>query len=207
MTANLALVATAVFTGISQGIQPLISHAYGQRDRRAEGLVRNKALVLALGLSVLLFLAVLLWAPRIDGDFLTGMETGSATSLAGRACGCILPDFAGRVQYWRGISQLIGTGNAAVLRYPLCGALQLFCRWYWRFNPSGTGWYLAEFSGSGAVRSCSQLSCCFFWEPPHQNRKSGRNRKKLGLLEVSSRPTSGKEICCCKRGFDMRPSA
>ena len=55
VTANLALVATAVFTGISQGIQPLISHAYGQRDRRAEGLVRNKALVLALGLSVLLF--------------------------------------------------------------------------------------------------------------------------------------------------------
>ena len=23
------------------------------------------------------------------------------------------------------------------------------------FDPSGTGWYLAEFSGSGAVRSCS----------------------------------------------------
>ncbi len=69
VTANLALVATAVFTGISQGIQPLISHAYGQRDRRAEGLVRNKALVLALGLSVLLFLAVLLWAPRLTAIF------------------------------------------------------------------------------------------------------------------------------------------
>lgn len=56
IVANLALVVLAVFTGITQGIQPLISHAYGKGEKgEAEKLYRKgKRLDFVIGLFVIL---------------------------------------------------------------------------------------------------------------------------------------------------------
>ena len=179
VTANLALVATAVFTGISQGIQPLISHAYGQRDRRAEGLVRNKALVLALGLSVLLFLAVLLWAPELTAIFNRDGDRQLAL-LAGRSMRLYFAGFlpagfnivsaaylssSGRERGGFAISLV--RGFAALL--PLVLALSTL------LGPDGIWLSFPAAELCAAVLTAFLL---FRREPPHQNRKSGRNRKK-----------------------------
>ena len=179
VTANLALVATAVFTGISQGIQPLISHAYGQRDRRAEGLVRNKALVLALGLSVLLFLAVLLWAPELTAIFNRDGDRQLAL-LAGRSMRLYFAGFlpagfnivsaaylssSGRERGGFAISLV--RGFAALL--PLVLALSTL------LGPDGIWLSFPAAELCAAVLTAFLL---FRREPPRQNRKSGRNRKK-----------------------------
>ncbi|MEQ2442730.1 MATE family efflux transporter [Pseudoflavonifractor sp. CLA-AP-H29] len=55
VVANLALVVLSIFTGISQGSQPLLSHAYGMQDLDVVRRVYRKALALAsvLGLAAL----------------------------------------------------------------------------------------------------------------------------------------------------------
>ncbi len=72
IVANLALVVLAVFTGISQGVQPLISRAYGKGDgREAEGVYqRGRRLALAVGLGVLL--AACVGAPAVVSWFNSG---------------------------------------------------------------------------------------------------------------------------------------
>lgn len=52
--ANAALVATAVFNGIAQGIQPLLSDAFGRRDQISIRRILHLAVGLAIGISVCL---------------------------------------------------------------------------------------------------------------------------------------------------------
>lgn len=67
--ANLSLFFIAIFAGISEGVQPLISNFYGAADKRSLGTVFRWAVLLAAGLGILLYLIVLIFAPALTGIF------------------------------------------------------------------------------------------------------------------------------------------
>lgn len=67
--ANLSLVVIAVFTGIAQGTQPLLSQAYGQMDRQKTHRLLGYALLETLFLSVLIYLGIFLFAPSVTRVF------------------------------------------------------------------------------------------------------------------------------------------
>lgn len=67
--ANLALVGTAVFTGVAQGSQPVISTYYGKGDHSGVRTVLKMAAVTAIGLALLLNLAVWLFPEPIVAAF------------------------------------------------------------------------------------------------------------------------------------------
>lgn len=67
--ANLNLFAIAIFAGISEGVQPLISGFFGAGDKKSLGTVFGWAVLLAAGLGVALYLVVLVFAPALVGAF------------------------------------------------------------------------------------------------------------------------------------------
>lgn len=69
IVANIALVVTAVFTGISQGIQPLVSKSKGEGDRISAEKFYKYGVCLGLAVSVLVYLIVFLFAEEISGVF------------------------------------------------------------------------------------------------------------------------------------------
>ena len=56
--ANLSLVVTAFYNGIAQGMQPLISRAYGQSDQKSIGQILKYAMVTMMVLSVVLYVII-----------------------------------------------------------------------------------------------------------------------------------------------------
>lgn len=67
--ANLALVGSAFFNGVAQGLQPLASAARGAGDRAEERRILRASLAVALGLAVALVGAVLLFAEPLVAVF------------------------------------------------------------------------------------------------------------------------------------------
>lgn len=67
--ANLSLVVVSVFTGIAQGMQPLISRAYGKNDKKMPGQVLRYGLLTAAFLSAAIYLLVFLFAEQITEVF------------------------------------------------------------------------------------------------------------------------------------------
>lgn len=67
--ANLSLVVIAIYTGIAQGIQPLLSHGYGMGDRKSISIIFRYAMVSMVLLSLLLYGGVLLGASQIASLF------------------------------------------------------------------------------------------------------------------------------------------
>lgn len=63
--ANLSLVVTAIFTGIAQGVQPLISSAYGNNDTMAIRNLAGYAAATILLLSSIIYLAIFFGADPI----------------------------------------------------------------------------------------------------------------------------------------------
>lgn len=63
--ANISLVVIAIFTGISQGMQPLISQSYGYKDLKAVKRLRNYGLITVLILSGLIYLIIFYQAEPI----------------------------------------------------------------------------------------------------------------------------------------------
>ena len=63
--ANISLVVIAIFTGISQGMQPLISQSYGYKDLKAVKRLRNYGLITVLILSSLIYLIIFYQAEPI----------------------------------------------------------------------------------------------------------------------------------------------
>lgn len=63
--ANLSLVVIAIFTGVSQGMQPLISRCYGSKDFKGIKKVRNYGLITVLILSVIIYLVIFFQADTI----------------------------------------------------------------------------------------------------------------------------------------------
>lgn len=69
IVANLALVALAIFTGIAQGVQPLVSRLYGRgKSQESHSLLRYSILV-SLSLGVLLYLAVFFFTEPLVSIF------------------------------------------------------------------------------------------------------------------------------------------
>lgn len=67
--ANVALVATALFNGVSQGLQPLASAAHGAGDQEGEAWLLRRCLQIAAVLAIALVAAVLLLAEPLVAAF------------------------------------------------------------------------------------------------------------------------------------------
>lgn len=65
VVANLALIVVAIFTGIGQGIQPLVSHYYSMQVKENVQKLLRYAIVLSLMLSVIIYGVVLLYGSNI----------------------------------------------------------------------------------------------------------------------------------------------
>ncbi|ODU56770.1 MAG: MATE family efflux transporter [Clostridium sp. SCN 57-10] len=69
VVANIALIATAMFVGIAQGLQPLASRCRGEGDVRLTSQVLRYALVTAAVLSLALYVPVLLFSEELVAAF------------------------------------------------------------------------------------------------------------------------------------------
>lgn len=72
--ANLSLIAVAIFTGIGQGVQPLVSEYFGKQNLANVRRLLGYSIILTLGLAALIYGIILLFAGEIvdvfnrDGD-------------------------------------------------------------------------------------------------------------------------------------------
>lgn len=69
IVANLALVGISIFTGIAQGIQPLVSMGYGKQDFILLRKVMKYALITSLLLAILIYLSVYTYTDNIIAIF------------------------------------------------------------------------------------------------------------------------------------------
>lgn len=69
VVANISLVIVAVYTGIAQGIQPLVSTFYGTGDNRQAATVLKYAVVTMLSASVIVYLVIFVFAHSITAAF------------------------------------------------------------------------------------------------------------------------------------------
>lgn len=67
--ANISLVVISVYTGIAQGIQPILSSSYGKGDRTAVHSILRYALITMLAISVLVYLGIFFGAEQITAIF------------------------------------------------------------------------------------------------------------------------------------------
>ena len=69
VVANLSLVVISVYTGISQGVQPLISHSYGHSDWKTIKLLLRYSMISMIIVSCVLYLVIFLFSEPIAGLF------------------------------------------------------------------------------------------------------------------------------------------
>lgn len=67
--ANLSLVVIAIYTGIAQGIQPILSRNYGMGNQKSLLEILRYAMISMLGISFLVYGAVWMFAPQISAAF------------------------------------------------------------------------------------------------------------------------------------------
>lgn len=67
--ANLSLVVVAIYTGIAQGIQPIVSRSHGMQDHRTINATLRYALAAMLLFSAAIYAGVFFGAPQITGIF------------------------------------------------------------------------------------------------------------------------------------------
>ncbi len=65
VVANLALIVLAVFTGVSQGVQPLLSTAHGEGNSTQVQFIYRRGIIVSTVMGVLVFLATLRFAPEM----------------------------------------------------------------------------------------------------------------------------------------------
>lgn len=70
--ANLSLVVTAIYTGIAQGSQPLLSKAYGSGDKAGIGAILRYGVTAMVVVSAVIYGAVFVFADPITGIFNSG---------------------------------------------------------------------------------------------------------------------------------------
>ncbi len=69
--ANLSLVAVAVYTGIAQGVQPLISNSHGQNDEKGIQQLMKYSLTAVLSISVVIYALIFIFAQPVASVFNT----------------------------------------------------------------------------------------------------------------------------------------
>lgn len=67
--ANLSLVVIAIYTGIAQGIQPILSRSYGTGDRAGLTIILRCAMMTQVAVSLLIYGIVAAFAPQIAAVF------------------------------------------------------------------------------------------------------------------------------------------
>ncbi len=67
--ANIAIVVTAIFTGVSQGIQPLVSYSYGEGDQMLVKKISGWAYTLTKAISILLYFILFVFRTPIINIF------------------------------------------------------------------------------------------------------------------------------------------
>lgn len=72
ITANLSLVITAVYTGIAQGMQPVVSRAYGASDNKGAALVLHYSFAASFIVSVVSYSIIFFFAENIASAFNSG---------------------------------------------------------------------------------------------------------------------------------------
>lgn len=65
IVANLALIVLAIFTGVAQGVQPLLSRAYGEGEQSQVKFVYRRGIIVSTIIGVLVFLGTLRFAPEM----------------------------------------------------------------------------------------------------------------------------------------------
>ena len=81
--ANVALVATAVLTGAAQGVQPLISIAFAEHDRRTLTKQTRRGVVTAVLLGALFTVGTLLFPQQVTAVFSKGSAELTALAVPG----------------------------------------------------------------------------------------------------------------------------
>lgn len=69
VVANTSLVAVALFNGIAQGSQPLISEAYSKGNHKNVTTYLKMAVTTTIGVAILLVVCIYLYAPAITAVF------------------------------------------------------------------------------------------------------------------------------------------
>lgn len=69
VVANLALIVLAIFTGVSQGVQPLLSTAYGEGDTSHIQFIFRHGIAVSAVIGTLVFLSTLYFAPEMIETF------------------------------------------------------------------------------------------------------------------------------------------
>lgn len=79
--ANIALIATAIFTGVAQGMQPIVSKSYGEQNKTSLRKVLRYASVVTIVLSVIIYSVIFIGAEEIIVLF-NSEESSSLSAIA-----------------------------------------------------------------------------------------------------------------------------
>ena len=80
--ANISLVVISVYTGVAQGLQPVVSHAYGMENRSRIRKVFKYAVILSLSISVCVYLFLYVKTDMVVGLF-NGENRADLAEIAG----------------------------------------------------------------------------------------------------------------------------
>ncbi len=83
IVANISLVVTAVFTGVAQGVQPLVSRARGENDAVACRKLLAYSLTFALAFAVAIYILLAVFAEPVSGVFNSGNDPALTRTAAG----------------------------------------------------------------------------------------------------------------------------
>ncbi|MEQ3362134.1 MATE family efflux transporter [Raoultibacter massiliensis] len=171
IVANIAFVATALFVGTAQGIQPLASHHYAQGDARNLKRVLRYALLTALVISLVLIAVV--WAlseplaaafnrdddPRLTALAAEGMRLYFAGYLFAGANIVSAAFFSAVEQPGRGLAISIGRGFVAIVAFVFAFAALFGMVGVWITFPAAeaataclTAYFLVRFSKAMGCR-------------------------------------------------------
>ena len=171
IVANIAFVATALFVGTAQGIQPLASHHYAQGDERNLKRVLRYALLTALVISLALIAVV--WAlseplaaafnrdddPRLTALAAEGMRLYFAGYLFAGANIVSAAFFSAVEQPGRGLAISIGRGFVAIVAFVFAFAALFGMVGVWITFPAAeaataclTAYFLVRFSKAMGCR-------------------------------------------------------
>ena len=121
VVANIALVGTALFNGISQGLQPLASLVHGKSDTQGEAQIYRYSLRIGMGIALVLVASVWIW-----GDGMVALFNSEGSSqLAGYAGPGIRLYFLG---FLCAVVNIIQAGFFSAIGKGLASSSIAFCR-------------------------------------------------------------------------------
>ncbi len=77
--ANVSLVVVAIFTGISQAMQPIVSVNYGAHNERRVAIVKRKSIIIALIVGIIFYMIGIIYPKLVVGIFTT--EKGEIVNI------------------------------------------------------------------------------------------------------------------------------